>query len=118
MHHTIRLGLAASLTLAALTPLSLAQTASPAPSADSTTTPTPTPSATQVATPSGATTAAATEKAVQMEKYQVSDVPIEQQILPTSRPFASVFGTDDDILDVPRDVTIISRQQMDTIGRP
>ncbi len=84
MHHTKRLGLAASLTLAALAPLSLAQTASPAPSADSTTT---TPSATQVATPSGTTTAAATEKAVQMEKYQVNDVPIEQQILPTSRPF-------------------------------
>ena len=115
MHRTIRLGLAASLTLAALTPLSLAQTASPAPSADSTTTPTPTPSATQVATPSGATTAAATEKAVQMEKYQVSDVPIEQQILPTSRPFQSVFGTDDNILDVPRNVTIISRAQMDVI---
>lgn len=112
MHHTKRLGLAASLTLAALAPLSLAQTASPAPSADSTTT---TPSATQVATPSGTTTAAATEKAVQMEKYQVSDVPIEQQILPTSRPFQSVFGTDDNILDVPRNVTIISRAQMDVI---
>ena len=27
-----------------------------------------------------------------------------------------MFGTDDNILDVPRDVTIISREQMDTIG--
>jgi catecholate siderophore receptor len=115
MHHTKRLGLAASLTLAALVPLSLAQTASPAPTADSTTTTTAAPSATQVAAPSSTTTAAATEKAVQMEKYQVSDVPIEQQILPTSRPFQSVFGTDDNILDVPRNVTIISRAQMDVI---
>ena len=82
MHHTKRLGLVASLTLATLTPLSLAQTASPAPAADSSTTAT-TPSPTQVATPAGTPTAASTEKAVQMEKYQVSDVPIEQQILPT-----------------------------------
>jgi outer membrane receptor protein involved in Fe transport len=50
-----------------------------------------------------------------MEKFQVNDVPIEQQILPTSRPFASVFGTDDNILDVPRNVTIVSRAQMDVI---
>ncbi|MGA2018763.1 MAG: TonB-dependent receptor [Opitutaceae bacterium] len=50
-----------------------------------------------------------------MEKYQVNDVPLEQQILPTSRPFTSVFGTEDNILDVPRNVTIISRAQMDVI---
>ena len=50
-----------------------------------------------------------------MESFQVNDVPIEQQILPTSRPFASVFGTDDNILDVPRNVTIVSRAQMDVI---
>ena len=50
-----------------------------------------------------------------MEKYQVNDVPIEQQILPTSRPFTSVFGTEDNILDVPRNVTIVSRAQMDVI---
>jgi outer membrane receptor protein involved in Fe transport len=89
-----------------------AQTASPTPApaatADSsTTTTTPTPS--QVAGP------ATTEPAVKMESFQVNDVPIEQQILPTSRPFASVFGTDDNILDVPRNVTIVSRAQMDVI---
>jgi hypothetical protein len=50
-----------------------------------------------------------------MEKFQVNDVPLDQQILPTSRPFTSVFGTEDNILDVPRNVTIISREQMDTI---
>jgi catecholate siderophore receptor len=51
-----------------------------------------------------------------MEKFQVSGVPIEQQILPTSRPFNSVFGTDDNIIEVPRNVTIISRQQLSDIA--
>jgi outer membrane receptor protein involved in Fe transport len=51
-----------------------------------------------------------------MDKFQVSGVPIEQQILPTSRPFNSVFGTDDNIVDVPRNVTIISRQQLSDIS--
>jgi hypothetical protein len=51
-----------------------------------------------------------------MEKFKVSDVPIEKQILPTSRPFSSVFGTDDNIVDVPRNVTIISRQQLSDIS--
>src|SRR4051812_4064617 len=58
----------------------------------------------------------ATEEAVQMEKFEVGGVPIEQQILPTSRPFNSVFGTDDAIIDVPRNVTIISRQQLTDIA--
>lgn len=51
-----------------------------------------------------------------MEKFKVQDVPIEKQILPTSRPFSSVFGTDDNIVDVPRNVTIISRQQLSDIS--
>src|SRR5947209_512591 len=49
-------------------------------------------------------------------RFEVSGVPIEQQILPTSRPFNSVFGTDDNIIDVPRNVTIISRQQLSDIS--
>lgn len=51
-----------------------------------------------------------------MEKMSVTDVPISKQILPTSRPFSSVFGTDDNIIDVPRNVTIISRQQLSDIS--
>ncbi len=51
-----------------------------------------------------------------MQKYEVKDVPIDQQILPTSRPFNSVFGTDDNIIDVPRNVTIISRQLLSDIS--
>ena len=51
-----------------------------------------------------------------MAKFEVKDVPLEKQILPTARPFKSVFGTDDNIVDVPRNVTIISRQQLSDIS--
>ncbi len=51
-----------------------------------------------------------------MSKFEVKDVPIDLQILPTARPFNSVFGTDDNIVDVPRNVTIISRQQLTDIA--
>lgn len=56
------------------------------------------------------------EETVQLERFEVNDVPIEQQILPTARPFNSVFGTADNIVDVPRNVTIISRQQLSDIS--
>ncbi len=75
----------------AIAPLALAQTA-PAPST------------------------AASEEAVKMEKFEVNAVPIEQQILPTSRPFNSVFGSEMSILDTPRNVTIISREQLSAIA--
>jgi len=110
MHYTYRLGVTAMLSLATLSPTLMAQTASPAPAADTApTTATPTPAQTQGAAPASGET-------VQMEAFKVSDVPTEQVILPNARPFNSVFGTDDNIIDVPRDVTIISREQMDTIG--
>ncbi|MES2693494.1 MAG: TonB-dependent receptor [Verrucomicrobiota bacterium] len=51
-----------------------------------------------------------------LERFTVSGVPIEQQILPTSRPFNSVFGTDMSILETPRNVTIISREQLSAIA--
>jgi len=53
---------------------------------------------------------------IKMDEIEVNDVPIEEQILPTSRPFNSVYGTDRGILDTPRNVTIISREQMNAIG--
>ena len=58
----------------------------------------------------------AKEEVLELEKFSVSGVAPEQQILPTSRPFNSVFGTDDIIIDVPRNVTIISRQQLSDIS--
>ena len=61
------------------------------------------------------TTASNTEP-IKMEKVDVYGVPLEEQIVPSSRPFGSVFGTDLSILDTPRNVTIISREQMNVIG--
>jgi catecholate siderophore receptor len=65
------------------------------------------------ATPSPAP---ATEEVVELEKMSVNGVAPSQQILPTARPFNSVFGTDDNIVDVARSVTIISRQQLSDIN--
>lgn len=65
---------------------------------------------------SAQTTTAAKDEVVSLEQVEVSDVPIEQNILPTSRPFSSVYGTDQNILEIPRNVTIISREQLTTIG--
>jgi hypothetical protein len=57
-----------------------------------------------------------TDEVLKLENFEVTDVPIEKQILPTARPFASVFGTDDNIIDVTRNVTIISAQQLKDIS--
>jgi len=56
------------------------------------------------------------EDVLELEKLSVNGVAPEKQILPTARPFNSVFGTDDNIVDVPRNVTIISRQQLSDIN--
>ena len=56
------------------------------------------------------------QKVVKLETFEVNGVPISKQILPTARPFNSVFGTDDSIIEVPRNVTIISKQQLTDIS--
>lgn len=58
----------------------------------------------------------AEEEAIEMEEFKVSDVPIEENIVPSSRPFNSVYGSDRNIVDTPRSVTIISREQLDAIS--
>jgi outer membrane receptor protein involved in Fe transport len=85
----------------------------PAKPADATTTTTATP---PTATTESPTEPKSSDEVVKLEDYEVNAVPIEKQILPTSRPFNSVFGTDDNIVDVPRNVTIISRQQLSDIN--
>jgi hypothetical protein len=45
----------------------------------------------------------------------VTDVPIEENIMPTNRPTNSVYGTDTPILDTPRNATIISTEQLSDI---
>ena len=63
-----------------------------------------------------ATPARSADDITTLERFEVSGVPIEQQILPTSRPFNSVFGTDMSIMETPRNVTIISREQLSAIA--
>lgn len=45
-----------------------------------------------------------------------SGVAADELVMPIARPFNSVFGTDDNIVNVPRNVTIISRQQLSDIN--
>jgi len=68
------------------------------------------------ATPAAPGSTSSGDQTVVMSQVEVTEVPIDQQVLPTARPFNSVFGMDDDILDVPRNVTIVSRAQMDDIN--
>ncbi|MEI6105461.1 MAG: TonB-dependent receptor [Opitutae bacterium] len=56
------------------------------------------------------------QEVLQLEKFSVNGVPVEQVVLPTARPFNSVFGFDRSILDTPRNVTIISREQLSAIS--
>jgi hypothetical protein len=56
------------------------------------------------------------EETIEMEAFNVSDVPIEENIIPTSRPFNSVFGVGENLKNTPRSVTIISREQLTAIG--
>jgi catecholate siderophore receptor len=61
--------------------------------------------------------APSSEEVLELERFKVtSGVTGEQMVLPIARPFNSVFGTDDNIVDVPRNVTIISRQQLSDIS--
>ncbi len=56
------------------------------------------------------------EEVLELEEFFITDVPIEESILPTTRPFNSVYGAGRDIMETPRNVTIISREQLDAIA--
>ena len=56
------------------------------------------------------------EDTEELDAFISQEVPVEESILPTTRPFNSVFGTDRSILETPRNVTIISREQLDAIS--
>ena len=49
----------------------------------------------------------------ELEKYTVSEVPLEDQILPTVRPIGSVFGDDRSIVDTARSVSSVNKAWMD-----
>src|SRR5882757_7937682 len=53
------------------------------------------------------------EPVTELEKFTVSEVPLERQILPTVRPIGSVFGDDRNIIDTPRSVTSVNKAWMD-----
>jgi outer membrane receptor for monomeric catechols len=64
--------------------------------------------------PAGAAPDAAQGAAItKLEQYTVSDVPIEDQILPTVRPVDSVFGDAANVLDIPRSVSMVNKAWMD-----
>ena len=51
-----------------------------------------------------------------LDEVEADDIPIEESILATTRPITSIYGTDRSILDTPRNVNIISREQLDAIS--
>ena len=56
------------------------------------------------------------DEVVELEKFMVNGVPIDQSVLPTTRPFNSVYGFDRSIIETPRNVTIFSREQLTAIS--
>ncbi len=47
-----------------------------------------------------------------MDKFTVSGVPVDSDILPTIRPIGSVLGDDRSILDTPRSVSSVDAAWM------
>jgi hypothetical protein len=45
-----------------------------------------------------------------------ANIPIDEAIVPTVRPINAVYGLDLNVMDIPRNVTIISRTQLDDIS--
>jgi len=56
------------------------------------------------------------EDVIVLDEVAADDVPIEESILATTRPISSVYGSDRSVLDTPRNVNIISREQLDAIS--
>ena len=51
-----------------------------------------------------------------LDKTLIEAVPLEESVMPTVRPVNSVYGTDRSVIDTPRNVTIISREQLNAIN--
>ena len=47
------------------------------------------------------------------ERVTITGVSPEESILPTARPLTSVYGTEQNIVDIPRDVSTITKEQVD-----
>jgi iron complex outermembrane receptor protein len=84
-----------------------AQSSTPPPATTTTTTTVVTPT---TSSPSGSSDE---DKVTTLEKFTVSDVPINEQILPTVRPIDSVYGDDRSIIDIPRSVSSVNAAWME-----
>lgn len=51
-----------------------------------------------------------------LEKTVIESIPLEESIVPTARPVNSVYGGDREVIDTPRNITSISREQLDAIN--
>ena len=71
--------------------------------------PTPTP---EPAVSSPPSSSVSNDQVTTLEKYTVSDVPIEDQVLPTVRPVGDVMGDDRSIIDIPRSVSSVNSAWM------
>ena len=77
------------------------------------------PKTTPPATPAPTTTTtdtSASSSVTMLDKFTVSEVPIDKNVLPTVRPIGSVMGDDRSILDTPRSVTSVNKAWMDERG--
>src|ERR1700726_4073538 len=45
-----------------------------------------------------------------------ANIPINEAIVPTIRPISAAYGLDLNVMEIPRNVTIISRAQLDDIS--
>jgi len=73
--------------------------------------PSPAPAA-PASSPAAAGPDPASGNVTEMEKFTVSEVPVENQILPTVRPVDSVLGDGTNIIDIPRSVTTVNKAWM------
>ncbi|WPJ95630.1 TonB-dependent receptor [Coraliomargarita algicola] len=59
----------------------------------------------------------ATDRYTQLEEYVVfSPISKSESVLPNDHPFSSVYGYESGILDTPRNVTVISKTQLEAIS--
>lgn len=72
----------------------------------------PPPSATTTTTTTTQGPAPSSEQVTTLEKYTVTDVPLQEQVLPTVRPVGDVMGDDRNIIDIPRSLSAVNSALM------
>ena len=72
----------------------------------------PPPTTTTTTTTTSTTAPAGSDDVTTLAKYTVSDVPLQDQVLPTVRPVGDVMGEDMNILDIPRSVSAVNAAMM------